>query len=200
MAYSAFIQAGGLSSRMRTDKAWLPFGLYYSIELVIRALEPVADEIAIVANNPEYQRLGLPVYPDVVKSYGPLGGIHSALLNARNDSVFIVACDLPFVSADLFRQLITFRQGYQIIVPTGEDGQTQQLCAIYTRNCLQQMVPLINEDVRTPRALFDRCSTRYVSWSDLSYLPNAQHFFDNLNTPEDYHRALMVYQSNPGAQ
>src|SRR5205085_999823 len=133
MAISAFIQAGGHSSRMRTDKAWLQFGDHCAIELVIKALHPIVDELAIVANSEEYGRLGLPVYADIVKNYGPLGGIYTALTHASNDKVLIVACDLPLVSTDLFRRLAAEDGEYQIIVPLNKQGQTEQMCAIYSK-------------------------------------------------------------------
>ncbi|HZS46296.1 MAG TPA: molybdenum cofactor guanylyltransferase [Blastocatellia bacterium] len=190
MGFSGFIQAGGRSSRMGTDKAWLRFGDQYTIELVIAALQPAVAQLAIVANSDRYKELGLPVYPDIISDYGPLGGIHTALSNSENDGVFIVSCDLPFVTSDFFRFLADHRDGYQIVVPLDQHERTQQMCALYSKSCLPIIETVISENERRPRMLFDRCRTKYVSWEEISHLTNSNHFFDNLNTPEDYKRAL----------
>ena len=44
---------------------------------------------------------------DVVPGCGPLGGLHAALNAARGDAVFLVACDMPFVTAPLAAYLLT---------------------------------------------------------------------------------------------
>ena len=177
---------------MGTDKAWLRLGKRYAIEWVIDALRPVAEELAIVANIEEYKQLGPPVYSDIIKDYGPLGGIHTALTNARNNGVLIVACDLPFVTTQLFEKLIAFGTDYEIVVPISQHGQTEQMCAQYSKECLPAIESLYKECIHTPKALFERCKTKRLEWSEIETLPNAMHFFDNLNTPEDYQRANVL--------
>jgi len=51
---------------------------------------------------------------------------------------------------------------------------------------------LIASDEHTPRALLASVSTRWVEFSELAGLPNAEHFFVNVNTPADYERAKSI--------
>lgn len=54
------------------------------------------------------KELGSPVRVirrDLVGRCGPLGGVFTALKTSRADRVLFLACDMPFVSADLLREL-----------------------------------------------------------------------------------------------
>ena len=58
-------------------------------------------------------RLGLrnlSYVPDLIPSWGALGGIHAALKASQADWAVIVACDLPFVTGELFARLWLLRQ------------------------------------------------------------------------------------------
>jgi|SRR5882724_2092039 len=196
MAISAFIMAGGRSSRMGTDKAWLRIGEQFVIERVIAALKPVSDDLALIASKDkykDYERLGLPVFTDIIKDYGPLGGIHTALTNTKNERNLIVGCDLPFVTAQLFEKLLAVSTDYEIVVPLNAEGRTEQMCALYTKGCVPAIEIMYDEGVQTPRSLFECRETKYLDWTDLACLSGADHFFDNLNTPEDYARAIGTF-------
>ena len=41
---------------------------------------------------------------DAVAGAGPLGGLYTALLDARHDRVLVLACDMPFVTTALFER------------------------------------------------------------------------------------------------
>src|SRR5438128_594252 len=69
---AGFVTAGGRSSRMGTNKAWLELAGRPMIAHVIAALQPVSTSVAIVANNPEYAELGFPVFTDSQIGIGPL--------------------------------------------------------------------------------------------------------------------------------
>ena len=87
------------------------------IEKVIAALAPVTSALAIIANNPEYARLGLPVFADKQTGIGPLEAIRTALANSATSRIVLVGCDLPFVSEDLFRFLLKIPGDHQAVVP-----------------------------------------------------------------------------------
>lgn len=79
--FSVAIMAGGQSSRMGTDKAFVQLD---GRPLIAHLLERVADlgqrETFIVTNQPaEYAPLGLPLHADVLPGKGSLGGIYTAL-------------------------------------------------------------------------------------------------------------------------
>lgn len=187
---NGFVTAGGRSSRMGKDKAWLEFGGQSMIERVIAALSPVTASVSIIANGPEYSRLGLPVFGDTREGIGPLEAIRTALANTNLRRAVLVGCDLPFVTTDLFRFLLNIGGDYQVVLPVGPDGKLETLCAIYCKQMLPIVSDLIDGGERKVSLLFDRVATRLVVFEELRHLRGSELFFENVNTPTDYARAI----------
>src|SRR5262245_45582989 len=87
-AIRGFIQAGGRSSRMNQDKAWLEIEGTPMIGRVIAATRPAVGRLGIIVNaaNPQigrYEKLAersdTMLIFDLHENLGPLGGIHTAL-------------------------------------------------------------------------------------------------------------------------
>src|SRR5256885_14942473 len=86
-------------------KALLKLGGRRIIERVVDAVKPAVDVFLIVTTTPElYTFLGLPMVPDIYLDHGSLGGIYSGLRAAPGDAAFTVACDMPFLHADVARR------------------------------------------------------------------------------------------------
>lgn len=193
---SAFVTAGGRSSRMGQDKAWLDLGGRAMIEHVIAALVPVTTNVAIIANSSDYRRLGLPVFSDSHIGIGPLEAIRTALANATTARVILVGCDLPFVTSNLFQLLVSSSGDHQATVPVGADENLEPLCAIYCIDALPAVTDLITSGERKVSRLFDRVRTRFVRFEELSHLPGSELFFENINSPEDYAHAREAFERN----
>ena len=175
---------------MGRDKAWLDLDGQSMIERVIAALVPVTTGVAVIANNPEYARLGLPVFADSHSNIGPLEAIRTALENAQTSRVVLAGCDLPFVTSELFELLLNIQGDYEAVIPVGPDQKPQPLCAIYSTQGLTVVRDLIANGERRISSLFDRVPTRFVAFDDLRHLADFELFFENINTPKDYARAL----------
>jgi molybdenum cofactor guanylyltransferase len=195
---TGFITAGGRSSRMGMDKAWLDLGGRAMIEHVIAELVPATDRLAIIANSPEYERLGYPIFADSQPDIGPLEAIRTALSNALTPQVLLVGCDLPFVTTDLFKLLLSTPGNQLATVPIGPDGRLEPLCAIYRAEALPAVTELIRQGERKVSFLFDRIPTRFVPFEKLTHLTGSEVFFENINTPEDYDRALDMLRTTRG--
>lgn len=187
---AGFVTAGGRSSRMGKDKAWLDLGGRPMIERVIAALQPVTTGVAIVANDPEYAKLGFPVFADSLMGIGPLEAIRTTLRNSNRPRALLVGCDLPFVSPELFKFLLSIGGDYDAVVPIGADQKLEPLCAIYCTRALVVVDELIASGERKVSSLFDRVPTRFVRFDELRHLAGSELFFENVNTPEDYARAI----------
>ena len=187
-----FILAGGASSRMGEDKALLRLGGELFVGRVARALRAVAGRVRAVSSRHEGAALGFEVVPDVYEGRGALGGIHAALAACGAPWAAVVSCDLPFVTGDLLSRLASFRSGeMDAVAPVQPDGRRQPLCALYAREpCLRMTEDLIRAGELRPRALLGRVRTRWVDFGELEDLKGSENFFRNVNTPEDYRRAL----------
>lgn len=185
-----FILVGGKSSRMGSDKSRLVLAGRSSVELVAEALRPAVTRIRLIGSPPDGS---LAAIPDLRNDWGPLAGIEAALHVATCEWSLIVACDLPFVTPELFQCLIGHTQQSEAVVPVQSDSHPQPLCALYQRAaCLPAAQVAITAGRHAPRALLDTVKTRYVQFEELSKLKGSEHFFFNLNTPENYELAKQI--------
>ena len=188
----AFILVGGASSRMGTDKSQLLINRQTFTERISETLLKLTDSVTIVGKQPEES--ALPSVPDVYPQWGALGGLHAALAACRRDWAIIVACDLPFVTAELFSSLLSLRMDREAVVPIQPDDRPQPLAALYRIDpCLQRATELIEAGQRRPLDLLEAVQTRWVSFAEIRNLEQAEKFFVNINTPSDYYEATRGY-------
>ena len=192
MMYSVegFILVGGASRRMGTDKSRLTVGGVTFTEKIAAALAGTTQSVKVVGGGTV--DLGLESTADIFEQWGALGGLHAALAACRTEWSLVVACDLPFVTTDLFTRLAGLREGFEAVVPVQQNGYLQPLCAFYRVDpCLERCEALIKDGERRPLALLEAVKSRRVEFAEISDLADADRFFDNINTPEDYTRATM---------
>jgi molybdopterin-guanine dinucleotide biosynthesis protein A len=205
-----FIQAGGRSSRMGQDKAWLEIEGRPMIERVIAAAQPVVKRLSIVINatNPQverYERLAescdAELLFDLHEHRGPLGGIHTALTHCgANESALILACDLPFITtgflsflSDIHQQTnpqSAIRNPQSITVPLDQSLRLQPLAAIYDQSLEVTVEQMLAANDLKVDLLYSRLPVRRVQFAEFAHLPNAERFFINANTSEEYQALL----------
>jgi molybdopterin-guanine dinucleotide biosynthesis protein A len=174
--FQAFILAGGQSRRMGRDKSQLFLDDQTFTEKISDTLSQVTDSVTIVRADQD-------IYPN----WGALGGLHAALAACKREWAIVVACDLPFVTAQLFDYLASLRDTSDAIVPVQADERPQPLCALYRiEPCLPRATELIETGHRRPLDLLQLVNTRWVPFTELRNLAQAEKFFVNINTPEDY--------------
>jgi molybdopterin-guanine dinucleotide biosynthesis protein A len=166
------------------------------ITYVLDALKPAVTELAVIANTRDYQALGVPIVPDVNLGIGPMEAVRTALAASRCETVMLVGCDMPFVTAELFGYLLSKSGGYDSVVPLGPDRMPEPLCAVYSRRCLAEVEGMIAAGEFKISPLFERIDTLFVEFEELSGLSGSEFFFENINTPEQYRRALALVSSS----
>lgn len=182
---------------MKQDKAHLLLGGKTFVVRAASVLSAVvaAPERLFVVGNLEENRSDLPILPDEFsgeggdeRKRGAIVGLHAALKNTKANWAAILACDLPFASGELFERLASLRdEKFDAIVPVQPDGKRQPLCALYRREaCLPIVETMIRGDDWSLRNLLRCVKTRFISFDEISDLRNAELFFFNVNTPEDY--------------
>jgi molybdopterin-guanine dinucleotide biosynthesis protein A len=174
---------------MGSDKAGLMLAGQSFVARIAGELARATDSVTIVGNEPVAIQLKLPTVPDVHQGWGALGGVHAALSTSDAEWALVVACDFPFVTSELFFRLSSLRTGVAAVAPIQPDDIPQPLCTLYrVAPCLERAEQLIKSGERKPIALLQSLATRWVAFAELSDLANADHFFDNINTPADYAR------------
>jgi molybdopterin-guanine dinucleotide biosynthesis protein A len=189
-----FILIGGESRRMGADKSGLMLDGETFVERIARELSALTPSVTLVGNNSSAIQINAPInparIPDVYPRWGALGGLHASLSACSGTWALIVACDFPFATGELFLRLASLREHFEAVAPIQRDLIPQPLCALYrVEACLGRAEHLIKSGERKPIALLQSVRTRWVSFSELADLRGAPHFFDNINTPEDYAQA-----------
>ena len=191
MSVSAAIMAGGKSARMGQDKAWIELDGEPLITRVARVLGEVADEVLVVANDPRYETLGLRVVRDRYPQAGALGGIATGLGAASHDAVLVAACDMPFLSADLWRLLLGHTGEADVVIPRVA-GEYETMHALYRKSCLPHMARAIAENRLRVISFFDAVSVKAIDEPELRAVDPTLRSFTNVNTPEELASALAL--------
>jgi len=182
---TAFILAGGKSSRMGSDKAFLDFEGRTLLSRALDLARSVTPDVKIVG-DPEKFAAFAPTIPDVYPDRGPLGGIHSALTHTTTDLNLIVAVDLPFLDARFLQFLIAESATTQALVTLPQAaGHLHPLCAIYRKQFLPAVARALSESRNKLDALFSEVEVQIIPEEELKAAGFDASIFRNLNTPKD---------------
>ncbi len=177
---------------MGEDKALRLFLGRPLIERVVARVRPAADELLITTNRPaEYAWLGLPLFTDLKPGRGALGGLLTALSMAREPLVGVVACDMPFASAELLRQSARLLQeeAVDVVIAGSEDG-LEPLHAVYRRStCLPAIQAAIGMEQWKAVAWLPQVKVRQLTEAELQRWDPSGRAFWNVNTPDEFTRA-----------
>ena len=192
------IQAGGQSSRMGEDKALKPFLGRPLIQRVVERVAPVAEEIVVTTNRPDdYRFLDLRLVSDLKPGRGALGGLYTAIASASQPLVGVVACDMPFASADLLHAAsrLLVEEEADVVIAKSNAGY-EPLHAVYRREtCLPAIEAAIEGDQWKVIAWFPQVKVRILTQQEIrSYDPSGLAFW-NVNTPEEFAEAEKIATS-----
>ena len=185
--FSLAIIAGGQSRRMGRDKALVELGGKTLIErVIVRSAGLGQSETILITNKPaQYAHLGLPMFRDILRDKGSLGGIYTALARAKSPDVLVLACDMPFVNKDLLQYMVEqCRDEFDIVVPT-VDGYPQGLHAIYKKTCIAPIAAQLAANRLKIIRFYDQMRVRYLDEADYGPFDPQGRSFANLNTPEE---------------
>jgi molybdenum cofactor guanylyltransferase len=185
---NGYILAGGKSSRMGTDKGLLLFEGKAMIQYVIEQMLLIFDKLVIVSNNPEYEKFGLEVIPDLIKDIGPAGGIYTALHHSETKLNFMVSCDMPFVTAAAIEFIIKNTNESQIVLLENQ-GKMEPLFGMYSKDCEIIWLELIEQKKIKLQEM-----VLHFKWKTIPVENNEifkDSFFKNINTKEDFNNACL---------
>ena len=175
---------------MGTDKALLPINgrpLLYRLASQVLAF---TQTVTIAIGAPQRESLYREALSDLAAQVsfvtdqfpgcGPLSGLHAGLSAIADGYVFIIACDMPQLSAPLLQQLLSrIDSGADVIHAAG-----QPFHAIYhTRTAAKIQAALEAQDYRL-MSLLNSLHTIVIATQE----GDQSTAFTNLNTPEDYNK------------
>jgi molybdenum cofactor guanylyltransferase len=181
------ILAGGTNKRFYgVTKAKISIGGRTIISRTIETLNELFDEIIIVTNAPdEFKEItNCKIIRDSIPDKGPLGGIHSAMINASSDPLFIFAGDMPFLDKDtIIRQIEYFNHNnYDVVIPRINQF-TEPLHGIYKKSLLRLLEEYLRvENDYAIRAFLKKTNVNYLQFEETEKNRRA---FVNINSLSD---------------
>jgi molybdopterin-guanine dinucleotide biosynthesis protein A len=187
---SVAILAGGKSTRMGRDKAFLEVGGKMVVERVIERVQPLTDDLFVNTNTPtHYEQFRLRMEKDVYPGKAALGGIFTAIHAARHPHVLVVACDMPFLNSGLLKYLADMAPIADVVIPLVSPPQPETLHAVYSKACLPVIEPRLRANRLRIIGFFDDVSVHYIERQEVTRFDPQFRSFINLNTPDDLDKA-----------
>jgi molybdopterin-guanine dinucleotide biosynthesis protein A len=182
---TGFILLGGKSSRYGSNKAFVKVDGVRLIDRVAGVMKSIFERVVLLTNTPEdYADLQMPMIEDLVKGFGPMGGIYTGLMTLSDTPGFFVACDMPFLSESLIRHMIDVRDDFDVVVPR-MDWMLEPLHALYAKRCLPVIREAIDNNQHQILKCFGKLQVRYMDEDELRiWDPKLKSFF-NINKPQD---------------
>ncbi|MDO9083075.1 MAG: molybdenum cofactor guanylyltransferase [Humidesulfovibrio sp.] len=189
---TAAILAGGAAKRMGgAVKALLDVGGQTILDTLLATLSGRFVEMLLVAKEPEAflaQQQAAPwrLVLDARPGRSSLTGIHTALVSARTEHVFITACDTPLLRPALLDALLGhLRPEDDVVLPRKPDGYFEPLCALYSRRCLPHIEAQLDRNDHKIIRFFDRVRVSPLPVEALLRADPELVSFRNANTPEE---------------
>lgn len=204
------ILAGGQSRRYGSPKALAEVGGVRIIDRVVAALRQVTPDLILSANEPDlFADLGLPTYTDEQPGLGALGGIHTALVRAHEagrPGILAVACDMPFPSLPLLRELrhtafdAPNTPSPDVVIPESHGRRgIEPLFAAYGVRCLPAIDAAIRDGDRRMIGFHGRVVVTRLPLERVASLCDPDRTFLNVNTPAERDRAEALGEPDGGA-
>lgn len=194
---SGIILAGGASNRMGVDKRFLHIRDKPLILWVLEHLRPLVDEVIIAALEPaRFDGLGARIVTDVYPGQGVLAGVHAGLAAARGEWAFVVAGDMPLLNPSLLQAMAHLAQESEadIIVPQWQGG-LEPLHALYRPSvCAPAAEAALQAGKRRIVAFYPDVRVHIMPQADVAQWDPEGHSFFNVNTPEDWERAMRLLE------
>ena len=197
------VLAGGASTRMGTDKAFIEID---GAPMAVRAAAAlraagVAHTFVVGGDGARLRGLGLVAVADRYPGEGPLGGVITALealdsmAGGGSGAVVTLPCDVVEPDADAVRCVLDRFFGIasdaaaaapaaDLVVPLG-DGVPQWMHSVWRRGCLSRLSEAFARGVRAPRDA--ACELRTVAVD----VPGSRWFRD-ADRPEDLPAELQL--------
>ncbi len=123
-----------------------------------------------MGRHAERLRKYLSIYPDLHPSSGPLGGLHSAFAHTRSEEIFLIGCDMPFVSRELIEYIVHYPSTAPARTARTEDGRVHPIRGVYHRNILPLVLDaIVHQHLKMLDLLRESGATLVPVTPDLSF-------------------------------
>jgi len=187
---AAFVLAGGQSTRMGADKAFVQLEGRTLLAHALALAKSVTSDVRIVGSPEKFAAFG-EVVEDEFPQHGPLAGIHAALRRSSSELNLMLAVDMPFVEVPFLEYLFQEAarlESVMVTIPRAA-GAWQTLCAVYRKPFANLAEQALRQGKNKIDPLFRDIEMRIVDEHELTQQNFSPEMFRNLNTLEELKQA-----------
>lgn len=185
MIFTAALFAGGRSSRMGFDKAFIEVSgipLWQQQLEILRALRP--SEVFIVGPARDaWLENNVEIVTDAVSDSGPLAGLVAALRRCKTSHLIVLAVDLPNMTSTFLQKLVSRCAVENGVVPS-RDERFEPLAAVYPKLSLSLAENLLSAKTLSLQTFVRRAVNDGLVKTH-AITSGEESLFTNLNTPAD---------------
>ena len=198
---NGYVVAGGASTRFGFDKARAELNGETVLARTCKSVKDVTGSVSIVAPFGRYAEFGERLVDDHWPGEGPLGGIISALMDARTRNhehawCLIVGCDMPFLTREWLSYLkdrtVTTRAA--VVAPQSARG-LEPLCACWHTSATGKLQYSFEDGIRKVTEAMKRVSMEVVDEKEWKRFDEMGRLFWNMNTPAEYAEARRIVEA-----
>ena len=158
MNFDAVILAGGKSSRMTRDKAFLEIDGRTLLARQIELARQVGAKKVFVSGRAgkDYSRFNCPALEDKFQNAGPLAGIERALDAASTLLVLVLAVDLPNLTGNLILKIFSHCEVNAGAIPRINE-KIEPLAAFYPKAAHPLIMELLGKKSNAAKHFAARC-------------------------------------------
>ena len=190
------ILAGGESSRMGRNKAFIEINGERIIDRTVTLFNSLFDEVVLVTNAPlDYLDLDIRIVTDLIPGKGSLGGIYTGLFFSSSPQAFFVGCDMPFLDAKVITYLLNLAETADIVVQRSDD-YWEPLHAVYSRKFIKPIERLMQQGELQIIQAYKWAKVREVKREELEPIDPGLQSFLNFNTPEELEQIKEAHRAS----
>ena len=180
------------------NKALLDVGGRSIIGRILDAVGPLAAEQVLLTNDGSLESLAnVKLVFDPEPHAGVLPALLAGLRAATHDVCLAVACDMPFVSARLFEQLLGLQHetDSDVVIPRTE-GYLEPMHAVYRTDVVRQAIQsALARGEQRMVSYFRDVRVREVDEAEWRLSDPSGRAFFNVNTPDDLAEARRIAEA-----
>lgn len=187
------ILSGGKNSRLGLNKAFLEINGEPIINRMLQIGRNFPQQM-LITNEPEiYQQYEIEIYIDIFPHRGPISGIHSALKHSKFANVFVISCDMPFMTLKTIQLIKSYHNNTDITIPVIHD-KSYYVCGLYSTNILDKLDKYLIQGAGLPIdknryfALYQLENIFNVNKIHIDKLLIEEKEFININTIDDWNK------------
>ena len=195
---AAFVLAGGQSTRMGADKAFVQLEGCTLLAHALALAKSVSSDVRIVGSPQKFAGFG-EVVEDEFPQHGPLAGIHAALRASSSELNLMLAVDMPFVEVPFLEYLFqeaARHESAMVTIPRGT-GAWQTLCAVYRKPFADLAEQALRQGKNKIDPLFRETTIQILDEPALTKHNFSLNMFRNVNTPEELEEAARLRINRP---